>query len=240
VLKCPRERGNSTAATSWSALRRRGPPRLDCGHGRRQHSGHHRVPLRRRRGGRGIDEHADHSSVPDLGVTFILSRTAWASDSCGIRRGHQTHRKGELYTHWDLTPIRACRTALLSTRLGSEAASAGFGLRISRSGVRIPPGAPYHIAVPGLTHPKMLGRKCQRLATAPDPSQMLRAGFVLDASSRPLIRPSSGVRPCGGQSHWASHCRCWFAIVSGRSAGRRTRTSHQELETCGSASIRQS
>ena len=36
----------------------------------------------------------------------------------------------------------AARMARLSTKWGSEAASAGIGLRISRSGVRIPPGAP--------------------------------------------------------------------------------------------------
>ena len=68
-----------------------------------------------------------------------------ASDSYGIRRGHQTHRKCELYTHWDLTPIRAVWMARRSTEWGSEAASAGIGLRISRSGVRIPPGAPTHV-----------------------------------------------------------------------------------------------
>jgi hypothetical protein len=62
---------------------------------------------------------------------FCMPRRA--SESSGRRRGHQTHRKRELYTHWYLTPIRAIRMARLSTKWGREAASAGIGLRISSS-----------------------------------------------------------------------------------------------------------
>jgi len=125
-----------------------------------------------------------------LGASIRPSAIASASDSSPTRRGHQTHPGGEHHTHRDLTPIRAVRPARLSTKQGSEAVSAGIGLRISRSGVRIPPGAPYHIADLGLRYPKMLGRMCQKLATAPAPSQVLGAGFVLSVSSIPIIRRS--------------------------------------------------
>ena len=90
-------------------------------------------------------------------VSFRSFGGRWASDSFGIRRGHQTQRKHELYTHRDSTPIRAVGTAWLSTKWGSEAAPAGIGLRISRSGVRIPPGAPYRISDDAPPYPNMLG-----------------------------------------------------------------------------------
>jgi hypothetical protein len=69
-------------------------------------------------------------SVARLVVSLRSCGCRGASDSFGIRRGHQTHRKRELYAHLNLTPIRAVRTARLSTTWGSEAASAGIGLRI--------------------------------------------------------------------------------------------------------------
>ena len=75
-----------------------------------------------------------------LGASIRPSAIASASDSSPTRRGHQTHPGGEHHTHRDLTPIRAVRPARLSTKQGSEAVSAGIGLRISRSGVRISPG----------------------------------------------------------------------------------------------------
>ena len=58
-------------------------------------------------------------------VSFRPSVVRRASDSFGRRRGHQTHQIRELYTHWNLTPIRAVRMARLCTKWGSEAASAG-------------------------------------------------------------------------------------------------------------------
>lgn len=49
-------------------------------------------------------------------VSIRLTSVAWTSDSLGIRRGHQIHRKCELYTHRDSTQHRAGRMARLSTR----------------------------------------------------------------------------------------------------------------------------